>query len=92
MLARLLAQARGHRLRALALFLVLTGGVGYAANIVFSEDIVDGEASSADVYSLTGRGIDGTVCVTTPGSGLTEADVYSLTGPGIDGTVCVTTK
>ncbi len=77
---------------ALALFLVLTGGLACAAKTVLSEDTIDGEARSADVYSLSGRDIDGTVCVTTPGGGLTEADVYSLTGRGIDGTVCVTTK
>lgn len=34
---------------ALALFLVLTGGVAYAANTVFSTDIVDGEVKSADL-------------------------------------------
>ena len=66
MLARLLANLRGHWMGALALFLVLTGGVAYAATTVFSEDIVDGEVRAADVYSLAGRGIDGTVCVTTP--------------------------
>ena len=64
MLARLLAHLRGHWMAALTEFLVLAGGVAYAANTVFSEDIVDGEVRSADVYSLSGRGIDGTVCVT----------------------------
>ncbi len=65
MRARLLAHLRGHRMGVLAVFLVLAGGVAYAANAVFSEDIVDGGVRSADVYSLSGRGIDGTVCVTT---------------------------
>ena len=51
---------------ALALFLVLTCGVAYAANAVFSEHTVDGGVRNADVYSVSGRGIDGTVCVTTP--------------------------
>jgi hypothetical protein len=89
-LAGLLAHIRGRWIGALALFLVLAGGVAYVANTTFTDDIVDGEARSADVYSLSGRGIDGTVCVTTPGGGLTAADVYSLSGRGIDGTVCVT--
>ncbi len=34
---------------ALALFLVLTGGVAYAANTVFSTDIVNNQVYSADV-------------------------------------------
>jgi hypothetical protein len=33
----------------LALFLALSGGVAYAANTVFSTDIVDGEVKTADV-------------------------------------------
>src|SRR5262245_4501911 len=33
----------------LALFLVLTGGVAYAANTVFSSDIVDGQVKTADI-------------------------------------------
>ena len=66
MLTRLLAHVRGHWIGALALFLVLTGGLA-AAKTVLSEDRIDGEARSADVYSLSGRDIDGTVCVTTAG-------------------------
>jgi hypothetical protein len=71
MFARLLAHLRGHWMGALALFLALTGGVAYTANAIFSEDIVDGGTRSADVYSLSGRGIDGTVCVTTASTGST---------------------
>jgi len=43
----------------LAVFLVLTGGVAYAANTVFSSDIVDNQVYSADVRddSLTGGGL-----------------------------------
>src|SRR5215208_4214642 len=43
----------------LALFLVLTGGIAYAANTVFSSDIVDNQVYSADVRddSLTGGGL-----------------------------------
>lgn len=41
----------------LALFLVLTGGTAYAANTVFSVDIVDGEVRSVD---LANNGVTGT--------------------------------
>ena len=41
----------------LALFLVLTGGTAYAANTVFSADIVDGEVKSVD---LADNGVTGT--------------------------------
>jgi hypothetical protein len=34
---------------ALALFLVLTGGIAYGANTVFSSDIVNGEVKSVDI-------------------------------------------
>ena len=53
MLARLLAHLRGQWMGALALFLVLTGGVAYAANTVFSSDIVDNQVFSADVRNDT---------------------------------------
>jgi hypothetical protein len=33
----------------LALFLVIAGGTAYAANTVFSTDIVDGEVKTADI-------------------------------------------
>src|SRR4051794_11631572 len=36
----------------IALFLVLTGGTAYAANTVFSDDIVDGEVKSVDLQDL----------------------------------------
>jgi len=38
----------------IALFLVLTGGAAYAANTVFSTDIVDGEVKTADISDATG--------------------------------------
>ena len=41
----------------LALFLVLSGGTAYAANTVFSADIVDGEVKSVD---LANNGVTGT--------------------------------
>ena len=69
--AKLLVHLRGHWMGALARFLALTGGVAYAANAMFSEDIIDGGIWSADVYSLSGRGIDGTVWVTTASTGST---------------------
>ena len=46
---RLIAHLRQQWMGALALFLVLTGGVAYAANTVFSADIVDGEVKAADI-------------------------------------------
>ena len=75
MFARLLAHLRGHWMGPLAPFLALTGGVAYSANAMLSEDIVDGGIRSADANSPSGRGIDGTVCVTTAstgGAGLSE--------------------
>ena len=51
---------------ALALFLVLTGGVAYAANTVLSTDIVNDQVYSADVRNDT-----------LAGGGLTGADLRS---------------
>jgi hypothetical protein len=51
---------------ALALFLVLTGGVAYAANTVFSSDIVNDQVFSADVRNDT-----------LAGGGLTAGDLRS---------------
>ena len=53
MIARLLAHLRQQWIGALALFLVLTGGTAYAANTVFSSDIVDNQVFSADVRNDT---------------------------------------
>ena len=47
--ARFLAHLRGQWMGALALFLVLTGGIAYGANTVFSTDIVNGEVKTADI-------------------------------------------
>ena len=66
MLARLLAHLRGQWMGALALFLVLTGGVAYAANTVFSSDIVNDQVFSADVRNDT-----------LAGGGLTAGDLRS---------------
>ena len=55
----LLAHLRRQWMGALALFLVLTGGTAYAANTVFSTDIVNDQVYSADVRNdtLTGGGL-----------------------------------
>ena len=42
----------------LSLVLVLGGGVAYAANTVFSEDIVDGEVKSVDIGNNQVRSAD----------------------------------
>ena len=47
--SRLIALVRGQWAGLLALFLVIAGGTAYAANTVFSTDIVDGEVKSADL-------------------------------------------
>jgi hypothetical protein len=58
MLTRLLVHLRRQWMGALALFLVLTGGVAYAADTVFSTDIVDGEVKSADIGNNQVRSAD----------------------------------
>jgi hypothetical protein len=49
MLRTVLAHLRAQWMGALALFLVLAGSTAYAANTVFSTDIVDGEVKTADL-------------------------------------------
>ena len=44
MLAKLFAHLRQQWMGALALFLLLASGTAYAANTVFSSDIVDGRS------------------------------------------------
>ena len=66
---RVIAHLRRQWMGALALFLVLSGGVAYAVNTVFSTDIVDGEVKAADI---------GTSAVRSPDIGndqVTSADV-----------------
>ena len=55
---RVIAHLRQQWMGALALFLVLTGGVAYAADSVFSADIVDGEVKSADIGTAAVRSTD----------------------------------
>ena len=56
---RVIAHLRAQWAGLLALFLVLTGGVAYAANTVFSSDIVNDEVYSVDVRddTLAGGGL-----------------------------------
>ena len=49
MIATLLAHLRQQWMGALALFLFLASGTAYAANTVFSSDIVDGQVKTADL-------------------------------------------
>ena len=49
MLRKVLAHLRAQWMGALALFLVVAGGTAYAANTVFSSDIVNGEVKSVDI-------------------------------------------
>ena len=51
MLRTLAAHLRAQWMGALALFLVLAGGTAYAANTVFSTDIVNGEVKTPDLAS-----------------------------------------
>jgi hypothetical protein len=57
LVARLLAGLREWA-GVVALFLVLTGGVAYAANTVFSSDIVNGEVKSVDIGDNQVQGVD----------------------------------
>jgi hypothetical protein len=64
MLSSLVAHVRQQWMGALALFLVLTSGVAYAANTIVSADIVDGEVMSVDIGNnqvLTGDVRDDTL-------------------------------
>ena len=53
MLQRGLAYLRAQWMGALALLIALTTGTAYAANTVFSEDIVNGEVRAADIATGT---------------------------------------
>ena len=58
MLVRILGQLRAQWIGVLALFIALGTGGAYAANTVFSSDIVDGEVKSADIGNNEVRGAD----------------------------------
>ena len=75
MLSRLLVHLRSQWIGVLALLLALTGGTAYAANTVFSEDIVNGEVRSVDISDTNGvRSID-VRDETQDGGGLTAIDL-----------------
>jgi hypothetical protein len=74
MRSKFLADLRRQWMGAFALFLVLTGGTAYAANTVFSEDIVDGEVKSVDIGNNQVRGAD-VRDDTLAGGGLTAPDL-----------------
>ena len=84
MLSRLIAHVRHQWMGALALFLVLTGGVAYAANTVFSSDIANNEVYSADVRddTLADGGL-GQVDLKASSVRSSEVGVESLTGADI---------
>ena len=58
----------------LALFLVLAGGAAYAANTVFSTDIVNGEVKSVDIAA------GGVQSADVKNEGLTGADIADHSG------------
>jgi hypothetical protein len=64
---RAIAHLRAQWMGALALFLVIAGGTAYAANTVFSSDIVNNQVYSADVRDDTLAG--GGLAATDLGSG-----------------------
>ncbi len=58
MLRTVLVRLRNQWLGALALLIALGTGTAYAANTVFSSDIVDGEVRSADLQDNGVAGVD----------------------------------
>ena len=58
----------------LALVIAVAGGTAYAANTVFSEDIVNGEVKSVDIGTNQVRSVD-VLNETANGGGLTSADL-----------------
>ena len=94
MIARLLAHLRQQWMGALALFLFLASGTAYAANSVFSSDIVDGQVKTADLdggavisekvadQTLLGRDVfDNTL----KGADIDESTLSSIGGGGAAG-------
>jgi len=74
MFASTLGHLRQQWMGAVALFLVLSSGIAYAANTVFSSDIVNGEVKSVDIGTNQVRGID-VRDDDLAGGGLTSADL-----------------
>ncbi len=94
MIATLLAHLRQQWMGALALFLFLASGTAYAANTVFSSDIVDGQVKTADLdggavisekvadQTLLGRDVfDNTL----KGADIDESTLSSIGGGGAAG-------
>jgi len=74
---RVLDHLRRQWMGALALFLVLTGGVAYAANTIASGDIIDGEVKTADLAANavnSSKIANGQVQVADIGQGAVAAD------------------
>ena len=63
----------------LAVVLVVAGGTAYAANTVFSADIVDGEVKTADIGNNQVRSAD-VRDDSASGGGLTGADIANQSG------------
>ena len=61
MRSKLFAHLRAQWAGLLALFLVIAGGTAYAANTVFSADIVNGEVKTADIGTDEVRSLYGAV-------------------------------
>ena len=81
--SKFLAHLRRQWMGALSLFLVLTGGVAYAANTVFSSDIVNGEVKTADIGTNQVRSAD-VRDDTLSGGGLGAADIAKNSLKGAD--------
>src|SRR5262245_17461716 len=77
MLTRLLAHLRQQWAGVLALFLVLTGGVAYAANTISSADIINGEVKTADIADTDGVRTADVRNDNLTGGGLAAADLRS---------------
>ncbi len=84
MAGKFFAHVRAQWMGALSLFLVVAGGTAYAANTVFSSDIVDNEVFSADVRNDTlASGGLGAVDLAGGSVGTSEVADNALTGRDI---------
>ena len=83
MRSKLLAHLRAQWAGLLALFLVIAGGTAYAANTVFSSDIVDGQVKTADIGDNQVRSADVRNDNLTAG-GLGSVDIANDSLSGLD--------
>jgi hypothetical protein len=82
--SRLVAHLRAQWAGLLALFLVLAGGSAYAADTIFSSDIVDGEVRTLDISNSNGvRSVD-VRDDTLEGGGLATEDIAANALTGVD--------